>query len=84
MVNRYELFRFNIGAFMSLVIGAGHILVIKGEYHFGTKLWPIFLTIALSSIIASVYVESELISGILGIIGFTFLYSVYEIFEQLE
>ncbi len=73
-----------LGAFMLLVIGVGHILIIKGEYHFGTRLWPIFLVIALSSIIASVFVRSELISGILGIVGFTSLWSIYEVFKQKE
>jgi len=73
-----------LGALLLLVIGFGHILVIKGEYYFGIKLWLIFLIIGLSSIIASIYVKSDLISGILGIIGFTFLWSIYEIFKQKE
>jgi hypothetical protein len=73
-----------LGSIMLLLNGFGHILIIKGEYHFGTKLWPIFLIIALSSIIASVYVKSELIAGILGITGFTFLWSIHELFQQKE
>jgi len=73
-----------LGAFMLLLIGFGHILVVKGEYHFGTKLWSVFLIIALSSIIASVCVKSELMSGILGIIGFTFVWAIREIFRQKE
>ena len=73
-----------LGVFMLLVIGAGHILVIKGEYHFGTRLWPIFLVVALCSIIASLFVKRELVSGILGIAGFTFLWSIHEIIKQKE
>ena len=73
-----------LGAFMLLLIGAGHIIIIKGEYHFGTKLWSVFLIITLSSIIASIFVKSDLISAILGIIGFTFLWSIHEIFKQKE
>ena len=73
-----------LGAFMLLVTGAGHILIIKGEYHVGTKLWTIFLFITLSSILASIFVKSDLTSGILGIMGFTFLWSIHEIFKQKE
>ena len=79
-----NFFGLMLGAFMLLVIGFGHILIIKGEYHFGTKLWPIFLIIALSSITASIFVKSELVSGILGIVGFIFLWSIHEIFKQKE
>ena len=71
-----------LGAFMLLVIGAGHIIIIKGEYHVGTRLWPIFLFVTISSIIASIFLKSELASGILGIVGFTFLWSIHEIFKQ--
>jgi len=71
-----------LGVFMLLVIGFGHIFIIKCEYHFGTKLWPIFLIIALSSITASIFVKTELVSGVLGIVGFIFLWSIHEIFKQ--
>jgi len=73
-----------MGAFMLVVVGLGHILVIKGEYHFGVKLWPIFLVIALSSISASIFVESKLISGIFGLVGFTFLFGIHELYKQKE
>ncbi len=32
-----------IGVFTFVVIGVFHPIVIKGEYHFGTKIWPVFL-----------------------------------------
>ncbi|MCD6567989.1 MAG: DUF4491 family protein [Dehalococcoidia bacterium] len=73
-----------LGAFMLLMIGAGHVMIIKGEYRFGTKLWPVFLIIALCTLVASLFVGSKLISGILAIAGFTFLWSIHEIFKQKE
>ena len=73
-----------LGVFMLLLTGVGHILIIKGEYYFGTKLWLIFLFIALFSIIASIFIKSELLSGIFGIVGFTFLWSIHELFKQKE
>lgn len=79
-----SLFGLILGAFMLLVIGSGHILIIKGEYHYGTKLWPIFLLIAFSCIIPSILIGDDFISGILGILGFTFLWSIHELFKQKE
>jgi hypothetical protein len=73
-----------LGASMLLVIGAGHIIVVKGEYYFGTRLWPIFLIIGISAIILSAFVKSQIISGILGIAGFTLLWSIHEIVKQKE
>jgi len=48
---------------MLLVIGLGHICVVKGEYYFGTRLWSIFLIIALSSIIASIFYRKRTYIG---------------------
>ena len=73
-----------LGAFMLLVIGLLHYLVIKVEYHFSTRLWPAFLVIGLFCMIVSFFVNSNLISGILGIAGFLFFWSIHEIFKQKE
>lgn len=77
-----NFFGLMLGAFMLLMIGAGHVMIIKGEYRFGTRLWVVFLVIALCTLIASLLVESKLVSGILAIAGFTFLWSIHEIFKQ--
>ncbi len=73
-----------LGAFMLVVIGLFHTLVIKVEYHFGTRLWPVFLVIGLFCMIVSFLVNSSLISGVLGIAGFLFLWNIHEIFKQKE
>lgn len=31
-----------MGLFMLFFTGIGHVIVIKGEYHFGVKIWPVF------------------------------------------
>ena len=72
-----------LGAVMLLAIGLGHTLVVKWEYHLGTRWWPL-LIVGFLLIIASVLVESKLLSGCLGIIGFVFLYSIRELFKQKE
>jgi len=73
-----------LGFIMLLLTGFGHILIIKGEYYFGTKLWPLFLILGLLSVTISLFVNSVLLSGILGIIGFILLWSIYELFQQKE
>ena len=72
-----------LGAVMLLAIGFGHVLVVKWEYHLGTKWWPLLIA-GLLMIIASMFVESTLLSGCLGIIGVVFLYSIHELFKQKE
>ena len=72
-----------LGAVMVLAIGFGHVLVVKWEYQLGAKWWPL-LIVGLFLIIASVLVESKLLSGCLGIIGVVFLYSIHELFKQKE
>ena len=79
-----NLFGLVSGLTILLVTAFDHILIIKGEYYCGTTLWPIFLIIGLSSIVASIFVKSDITSTILGIIGFTFLWSIHEIFKQKE
>lgn len=83
-MNNLNFFGLVLGFIMVLLTGLGHILIIKGEYHFGIKWWPLFLIFGLSSVIASVFVNSALLSGILGIAGFIFLWSIYELFQQKE
>jgi hypothetical protein len=73
-----------LGIMMLLLTGFGHIIIIKGEYYFGIKWWPLFLILSLLSIIASFLVKSDLMSGIFGIAGFIFLWSIYELFQQKE
>ena len=71
------------GAVMLFAIGLGHVLVVKWEYHLGTKWWPL-LIVGLLLTTASVLVESALLSGCLGIIGVVFFYSIHELFKQKE
>ena len=73
-----------LGAVMLLAIGFGHVLVVKWEYHLGTKWWPPLLIVGLLLTTASVLVESKLLSGCLGIIGVVFFYSNHELFKQKE
>ena len=65
-----------------LVIGVFHPIVIKGEYHFGTRCWWVFLLAGIAFIVASLLVSDNMLSPILGVVGCSCLWSILEIFEQ--
>lgn len=67
-----------------LVIGLCHPIVIKSEYYFGVRCWPVFAILGTCSLVASVFVESVFWSSILGVIGCSLIWSILEIFEQRE
>lgn len=73
-----------IGAAAFLIIGIFHPVVIKGEYYFGVKIWLLFLLAGLSLIIWALFAEGVIVSAILGITGFTCLWSIKELFQQRE
>jgi hypothetical protein len=71
-----------IGLASFLIIGLFHPLVIKGEYYFGVKIWPLFLLAGLIFCGASVFVSFFILRAILAVAGFSSLWSILEIFEQ--
>ena len=71
-----------IGVICFLVIGLFHPIVIKTEYYFGKKTWPIFLVAGLLFLAASMWVESPLPASVLGVVGCSCLWSIQELFEQ--
>lgn len=73
-----------IGLVAFFVIGIFHPIVIKGEYYFGKRIWPIFLVLGIIFLVASLYIKDSTISAIVGVIGFSCLWSIHEIIEQEE
>lgn len=65
-----------------LIIGIFHPIVIKSEYHFGVKCWWWFLLSGLAFLVASLFVENEILSPVLGVVGCSCLWSILEVFEQ--
>lgn len=65
-----------------LVIGLFHPIVIKSEYYFGTRCWWLFALAGVLFIAASLMVDGNIISPVLGVIGCSCLWSILEIFEQ--
>ena len=64
------------------VIGIFHPIVIKSEYYFGTRCWWAFLIAGIAFVVVSLYVESIILSPILGVLGCSCLWSILELFEQ--
>ena len=73
-----------IGISAFLIIGIFHPIVVKGEYYFSKKIWPVFLVTGAVSICATLFIENILLAGVVGVFGFSCLWSINEIFEQEE
>lgn len=71
-----------IGIITFLIIGAFHVVVIKCEYYFSDKIWPIFLVLGLLTIVLSLLASNVLLSSILGVLGCVFLWSIRELKDQ--
>ncbi|WML37430.1 DUF4491 family protein [Clostridium sp. OS1-26] len=71
-----------IGLISFLIIGIFHPIVIKAEYYFSKKIWPVFLIVGIVFIFLSMSINAQILSAILGITGFSCLWSIHEIFEQ--
>lgn len=71
-----------IGAVSFLIIGLFHPLVIKAEYYWGQKSRWAFLIAGIITIAASLWISKTLPSAILGVFGFSCLWSIKEVKEQ--
>ena len=73
-----------IGISTFVIIGLLHPAVIKGEYYFGVRIWRVFLALGLLSIAAALSTGDLVVSTLLGVFGFSCLWSIKEVFEQQE
>lgn len=65
-----------------IIIGVFHPVVIKTEYHWGTRPWWLFLIAGLACIGASLCIADTIFSAIVGVTGASLLWSIGELFEQ--
>lgn len=73
-----------IGFIAFFIIGIFHPIVIKSEYYFGKKIWPVFFILGIIFVIVSLFIKNIFIAIILGIVGFSCFWSINEIIEQEE
>lgn len=71
-----------VGAMSFLAIGIFHPIVIKCEYYFSSKIWPLFLAGGLVFLTLSVFVEDQTLSSIIAVFGFSMLWSILELKHQ--
>lgn len=71
-----------LGLCTFLAIGVFHPIVVKTEYYFGVKPWWMFLVGGIGCIVGALFIESIFWSALLGIVGFSSLWSIGELFHQ--
>ncbi len=71
-----------IGIVTFLIIGLGFPLVIRGERYFGYVVWPYMMGVGFLLIIASLFIQNDWGSVIVGVIGATFVWGSTELKEQ--
>ena len=71
-----------IGAISFLSIGIFHPIVIKCEYYFSARVWPLFLLLGLVLCGASLFFENVIVSAALAVLGFSALWSIGELRHQ--
>ncbi|ABX41029.1 DUF4491 family protein [Lachnoclostridium phytofermentans] len=71
-----------IGFISFLAIGLYHPIVIKAEYYFTKKIWPVFAVVGIAMLILSLFATQVIISAGLAVLGITNLWSIGELIEQ--
>ena len=71
-----------LGVATFLLIGVFHVIVVKGEYYFSKKIWPLFLAAGIASLFISLFISSPVISSLIAVFGISCLWSIRELFEQ--
>jgi hypothetical protein len=71
-----------IGMISFFIIGLFHPIVVKCEYYFTDRIWPVFLAAGLACCIASLFISHVIASSGLSVLGFAFLWSIKELKEQ--
>lgn len=67
-----------------MIIGVFHPIVVKCEYYFTAKVWPVFLAGGLACCAISLFLHHPVLSAAAGVAGFTMLWSIKELKEQEE
>ena len=70
------------GAASFAIIGLFHPIVIKAEYRFSKKIWPAFLLAGLLLLAVSLFLPGSILPAIVGVAGFSSLWSIRELYEQ--
>lgn len=72
----------HVGIATFLLTGSFHVVVIKGEYHFGKGIWSVFAIVGAAALGISLFIANILVGTLLTVFGFTCLWSIKDLFEQ--
>lgn len=81
-LTQYHLTGLVVGMATFLITGLFHPVVIKAEYHFGTRVWWVFGLAGGGAIVVSICTAQIVVSALAGVLAFTCLWSIKELFEQ--
>lgn len=70
------------GLAMLVFTGVFHPVIVKCEYYFSSRVWPVFLVSGLGCCVWSALTESDELSGVLGVLGCILLWCIRELKEQ--
>ena len=73
-----------VGLATFVIIGIFHPIVIKAEYYLGVKCWWMFVLAGVVFALLSLLVSGFVLSTILGVVAFSSLWSILELFHQRE
>ena len=65
-----------IGVIAFLSIGVFHPVVIKAEYYFSKRIWPVFAGVGIGLLALSLFLEQVVLSSGSAILGITCLWSI--------
>lgn len=71
-----------MGAATFLCIGMFHPIVIKAEYHFGTRCWWAFLLAGIGCTVASLLILGMVLSTLFRVAAFSCCLSILELVQQ--
>lgn len=71
-----------IGIATLLIIGLGFPLVIRGERYLGYLWWPYMMGLGFLIVFASLFISSDWLSVVFGVLGATFVWGSTELKEQ--
>lgn len=71
-----------IGIATLLIIGLGFPLVIRGERYLGYLWWPYMMGLGFLIVFASLFISSDWLSVVVGVLGATFIWGSTELKEQ--
>ena len=82
LLTEYRVAGLALGICTFLIIGLFHPIVVKAEYHWGTRCWWLFLLLGLGGVVASVCVADLFVSALRGVFAFSSFWTIKEVFDQ--